>query len=183
MTEIEVKIKISSLPNLTKKLKELGAEIIKDRYFETNTLYDFASHELLQKRSALRLRKINKKCFLAFKGPPLKSRSFKIREEYETEVKNEKQTRKILKNLGLKPTFTYSKFRTVFRLQRTKLFLDETPLGNYIELEGKQSDIVKVAKLLGYSRKDFIKKDYILLLIEAKSKTTEDKGNKQLEKD
>ncbi|HDJ23927.1 MAG TPA: class IV adenylate cyclase [Candidatus Aminicenantes bacterium] len=175
MTEIEVKIKISSLPDLRKKLEELGAEIIKDRYFEDNTLYDFKHQELRQKKSALRLRKINKKCFLTFKGPPLKSRSFKIREEYETEVKNEKQTKKILKKIGLKATFTYSKFRTVFKFQRVKLFIDETPIGNFIEIEGKQSDIVKVARQLGYSRRDFIKKDYIQLLLEAQTEKTKEK--------
>jgi|Deesub1362A_J573_1020465.scaffolds.fasta_scaffold00116_41 adenylate cyclase class 2 len=167
MTEIEVKIKIKSLSQLLQQLENLGAQQIKERYFEANTLYDFRSQELFQKRSALRLRRINKKCFLAFKGPPQPSRSFKIREEYETEIKNEKQLRKILKKLGLKPTFTYSKHRSVFRLHRLKIFVDETPIGNFIELEGKQSDIVKVAKLLGYTRQDFIKKDYIQLLKEA----------------
>ncbi|MCD6194464.1 MAG: class IV adenylate cyclase [Candidatus Aminicenantes bacterium] len=169
MTEIEVKIKIKSLTSLFQQLETLGAQKIKEKYYETNTLYDFPSQELLQKRSALRVRKINKKCFLTYKGPPQPSRSFKIREEYETEVKNEKQLRKILKKLGLKQTFTYAKYRTVYRYQRLKIFVDETPIGNFIELEGKQSDIVKIAKLLGYSRRDFIKKDYIQLIKEAKN--------------
>ena len=169
MTEIEVKIKLKSLAPLLHQLEALGAQKIKERYFETNTLYDFPSRELLQKRSALRVRKINKKCFLTYKGPPLPSRSFKIREEYETEVKNEKQLRKILKKLGLKQTFSYAKYRTVYRLQRLKIYVDETPIGNFIELEGKQSDIVKIAKLLGYSRRDFIKKDYIQLIKEAET--------------
>jgi len=115
MTEIEVKIRIDNLEKLKEKLTALGAEIIKDRHGEENTLYDFPSQLLFSQQRALRLRTENKKAYLTFKGPPLKSRKFKIREEFETEVKNPKQMKKILKELGFIPTFSYKKYRTIYR--------------------------------------------------------------------
>lgn len=172
MMEIEVKIPVKDKKSLVDKLLAAGAKLEKERYLEENTLYDYPSQLFYKKRQAIRLRKINKKCFLTFKGAAQKSRQFKIREEFETEVKNEKQTRKILKSLGLIPCFDYKKNRTVFRKKQLKICLDETQVGNYLELEGQQSDIVKFARTLGFSRKEFIKLDYIQMIKREQDKTS-----------
>ena len=164
MTEIEVKIRIDDPEKLKEKLAAIGARPVKNRLLEENTLYDFASHLLHSQHRALRLRTENKKAYLTYKGPPLKSRRFKIREEYETEVKNQKQMKKILQKLGFIPTFSYKKYRTVYRIRKLKICLDETSIGNFVELEGEQSDIVRVANSLGFSKKEFIKKDYIQMM-------------------
>jgi len=168
--EIEVKIKADNLASLRQNLLILGARLEKERYAEANTLYDFRSGSLYQKRCALRLRAIGKKAFLAFKGTPLKSRRFKVREEFETEVRDEKQIKKILRSLGLFPVFSYRKHRTVFRTNRLKICLDETGAGNFCEFEGERSDIIKFAKKLGFSRADLIKLDYVQLLQRAEKK-------------
>jgi len=164
MLEIEIKIKIDDPQSIKNKILAGGASLHRERYFENNSLYDFPKMDLYLKNQALRLRKINKKTFLTFKGAEKKSRKFKIREEYETEIKNERQIIKILKSLGLKPVFNYEKYRTVFIYKKLKICLDELTIGDYLELEGQQSDIVRFAHLLGYSKKDFIKSDYIQML-------------------
>jgi adenylate cyclase class 2 len=164
MVEIEVKIKISDIEETVSKITQLGAHLHKERQFETNTLYDFPSRSLYQKKQALRIRKINKKTFLTFKGPPQKSRKFKVREEFETEVKNEKKLKQIMKSIGLVPSFKYEKFRSVYRQKKLKICLDETSIGNFLELEGERGEIVRAAKALGFSKKEFIKKDYVQLL-------------------
>jgi len=168
MIEIEVKIKIDDPEEIKERIVALNAEMDRDRHWEENTLYDFATKGLYKKHHALRVRKVNRKIFLTFKGATQKSRKFKIREEYETEVRNEKQLKKILKSLGLQPVFTYNKYRTVFRKKRLKICLDETSVGNYLELEGKQNEIVRFAEALHLSKKDFIKKDYIQLIKDQK---------------
>lgn len=170
MLEIEVKIKVDNLASLRQNLLTLGARLEKERYAEDNTLYDFRSGSLYQKRCALRLRLVGKKAFLAFKGTPLKSRRFKVREEFETEVRDEKQIKKILRALELFPVFSYRKHRTVFRTNRLKICLDETGAGNFCEFEGERSDIIKFAKKLGFSRADLIKLDYVQLLQRAEKK-------------
>jgi len=171
MLEIEVKIRINDIKSLAEKIISEGAILDKERCLEENTLYDFSSHALFKKQHALRLRKINKKIFLTFKGSTQKSRKFKIREEYETEVKDEKQMKKILKSLGLVPVFNYKKFRTTYRKKRLKICLDETHVGNFIEFEGQRNDIVKFSKTLGFSKKEFIKLDYIQLIKNCEKKT------------
>ncbi|MFP4082459.1 MAG: class IV adenylate cyclase [Candidatus Aminicenantes bacterium] len=164
MVETEVKIRIKDIHSISKKVQDQGAVLEKDRFFEENTLYDFPSQALYKKRQALRVRRINRKVFLAFKGAPQRSRKYKIRSEYETEVKNEKQLKKILKALGLMPAFQYQKHRTVYRKKRLKICVDETQAGNFIELEGKREDIARMAERLGFNKKQFIKLDYIQLM-------------------
>ena len=164
MVEIEAKIRVDDLDSLKEKIVKLDARLEKKRYSEENTLFDFSAQTLTKKRQALRLRTAGKKTFLTFKGPPEKSRKFKIRKEFETEVKNEKQIRKILKSLGFIPVFTYNKFRTVYRKKNLKICLDETSIGNFIELEGERNEIVKFTNALGISKKEFIKLDYIQLM-------------------
>ncbi len=170
MLEIEVKIKIDHLAAVKEKILEQGALLTKERHSYDDTFYDRPSLELRNKHFALRVRKINKKAFLTFKGPEQKSRKFKIREEYETEVKNAKQLQKILKSLGLQPVFQYVKFRTVFRRKKLTICLDETPIGNFLELEGQQNEIVKFAHELGFSKDQFIKQDYVQLIQTEKEK-------------
>jgi len=162
--EIEVKIKVNDFKAVKDKILAQGARLIKDRYFEDNTLYDLASGKLYKNKQALRLRTINNKTFLTYKGEPRKSRKFKIREEYESEVKNRKDIKKILKSLRFTPVYKYEKYRTVYRYKNLEICLDETSVGNFIELEGQRSDIVRFAQAIGFSKKYFIKTDYIQLL-------------------
>ncbi len=164
MVEIEVKIRVDDFDSFKEKITNLDARLEKERYSEENTLFDFSTQTLAKNQQALRLRTTGKKTFLTFKGPPEKSRKFKIRKEYETEVRNEKQMRKILKSLGFIPVFTYNKFRTVYRKKNLKICLDETSIGNFIELEGERNEIVKFTNALGISKKEFIKLDYIQLI-------------------
>lgn len=173
MLEIEVKIKVENLDAVQKKLAAAGAALFRERHFENNTLYDFRDNILYSKQFALRVREKNRKGFLTFKGAKQGSRKFKIREEYETEVKNVKHLRKILKSLGLVPVFQYKKYRTIYRFKKVLICLDETAAGNFIELEGEQSDIVRFASMLGFSKRDFIKDDYIQLIKKAGSNSLE----------
>jgi adenylate cyclase class 2 len=168
MVEIEVKIKLEDLEKTRNAVIKLGARLEKERCREENTLYDFPSGTLGGKRYALRLRKVSSKAFLTFKGAPQKSRRFKVREEFETEVKNEKHLRKILRSLGLIPVFSYQKFRAVYWKGRLKICLDETEVGDFLELEGERNEIAKFARSLGFSRADLIKKDYVELFHEGK---------------
>lgn len=162
--EIEVKIRIENLDSIRQKLEKVGAVLHRDRHFEENVLFDLPDEVLFHKQSALRLRISGKKSYLTFKGPVQKSRRFKVREEFETEVRNPKQAAKILRALGYREVFRYRKHRTVFRTKKITVCLDETAVGSFIELEGDRSDIVRFARTLGFSKQDFIKTDYITML-------------------
>ena len=164
MVEIEVKVQVKDPASARQAILKSGAELEKERYPEENTLFDLPSRVLTEKRCALRLRRAGRKVFLTFKGAPQKSRRFKVREEHETEVRDEKAVRQILRGLGFVAVFRYEKSRTTFRRGRLKISLDETAAGAYLEFEGERSDIVKYARTLGFSSADMIKQDYVEIL-------------------
>lgn len=167
MLEIEVKVPVPDLKAARERLAGLGAVLVRERHREENTLYDLKDGELGSGHRALRVRTAGRKSFLTYKGAPQKSRKYKVREEFETEVKNVRQTRKILAGLGYRPVFRYEKHRTVLRIKTLKICLDETAVGTFLELEGEREKIAKVSKQMGISKKDWIKLDYIALLIRA----------------
>jgi len=164
LVEIEVKVRVKDPASAHQAILKSGAELEKERYPEENTLFDLPSRVLTEKRCALRLRRAGRKVFLTFKGAPQKSRRFKVREEHETEVRDEKATRQILRGLGFVAVFRYEKSRTTFRRGRLKISLDETAAGAYLEFEGERSDIVKYARTLGFFSADMIKQDYVEIL-------------------
>ena len=86
MTEIEVKIRIEDVKAVREKLLGLGAVVARERHLEENVLFDFDPPSLHPARRALRLRMAGRRATLTFKGEPRKSRSFKVREEFETQV-------------------------------------------------------------------------------------------------
>jgi len=166
MIEIEVKIRIADPKAMREKIIGLGAAVSRERHLEENSLYDFDPPALRPKRRALRLRTAGRRATLTFKSQPMKSRSFKVREEIETQVHNPKELRRILKALGLREMFTYRKHRTVLRKSRLTITIDETPVGNYIELEGERHEITRFARALGFKRADFITRSYVEMIQE-----------------
>jgi adenylate cyclase class 2 len=167
MLEIEVKVRTDDLQAVREKLAGRGAQVLQERHREENTLYDFRSGELTRRKQALRLRKQGRRSVLTFKGAPHPSRRFKVRQEFETEVRDNKEARRILKALGLVPIFDYVKHRTVLRIGRVRVCLDETAVGNFLEIEGERNRITALLKSLGIPGRAMIKRDYVEMLIEA----------------
>jgi hypothetical protein len=59
--------------------------------------------------------------------------------------------------------FRYEKFRTTYAfpgIRGLKIELDETPVGVYLELEGSVAAIDRGARLLGYTRPEYLKETY-----------------------
>ena len=95
--------------------------------------------------------------------------AYKIREENELRIPDRGDALRILEALGVRPWFRYEKFREVFGLRGMrglKLALDETPIGVFVELEGRREEINRAAKLLGFARSGYINKSYGALFME-----------------
>ena len=115
---------------------------------------------------------------LAFKQPAVRAVDeeggrFKIREETEVEVMEAGPLSRIFEGLGLRGWFSYEKYRTTWKLGAAHRWakdllieLDETPAGNFIELEGPPEAIDKAAEVLGYAHKDYLLKNYLELYAE-----------------
>ena len=168
--ETEIKLLARDRKQLGKGLSHLGFKVLKARHFESNYLFDFPDLRLRRSRCLLRLRFAHGEDRLTFKGPSLRQRWYETRREIETRVEDGVLLREVLKNLGLKHVFIYEKYRTLYA-QGNKADLhglpqvayDETPIGNYLELEGPKKWIDEVATRLGYSRQDYIASSYLAL--------------------
>lgn len=168
--ETEIKLLVRDPGELKQRLAELGLRRIKARQFESNYVYDFPDRRLRRARCLLRLRFAGDKGLLTFKGVPLRSREYKIRREIEIPVGDGHGLREILKKLGLREMFYYEKYRTIYAprgkwegSEVPQLVYDETPVGNYLELEGPEHWIDEIARQLGYSREEFITESYAAL--------------------
>ena len=97
----------------------------------------------------------------------------KVREELELEVGDAAVLGRIFEGLGMRGWFRYEKYRTTYSLPGSKRWakdllieLDETPIGNFVELEGSPEAIDRAAQDLGYSPHDYVLKSYLALYLE-----------------
>jgi adenylate cyclase class IV len=191
--EIEVKVRIADREAFLRQLLRFGAKLKKPRVHEVNTLYDTANGDLAKgcqiarirvERSALRDEPEHRGAHhskseapaeapvatLTYKGPTGPSRGYKVREEHEVRVGNAQMLEALCKMLGLRPWFRYEKFRSTYALPGIKgveLDFDETPVGDYLELEGARVSIDRAARRLGFSKADYIVRSYGGLFMES----------------
>lgn len=159
--ETEVKIRIEDPTQLSARLQALGFSVAAPRQFEANTLFENQDRSLGRNGMLLRLRKIGDKGVVTWKGL-VAAGPHKSRPELETSVGSIETLREIFGHLGYQPSFRYEKFRTEFRTENAPgvVTVDETPIGNFLELEGPAAWIDATARALGFSPKDYILDSY-----------------------
>ncbi|MBI3939610.1 MAG: class IV adenylate cyclase [Acidobacteria bacterium] len=172
--EVEIKLPVQDLTQFLEKLGGLRPRRISERKFEDNFILDLPQLKLSERGLLLRVRNEDGKGFLTFKGPARSSQTFKIREELETEC-DPAETLELFQQLGYRIAFRYQKYRAVYqvravadkkgKLQPVNVMIDETPIGNYAELEGTPQGVLRVAENLGYQRKQFIRGTYYSLFL------------------
>ncbi len=75
---------------------------------------------------------------------------------------------RILEQLGYHPSFRYEKYRTEFvhsQSDAALVTLDETPIGDFLELEGPGEWIDQTARQLGFSPRDYVLDSYARLYV------------------
>lgn len=160
--EIEIKLRLPpDLAGIRKTLRETGFRIEKRRVFESNILFDNRQRTLRKQGKLLRVRSVGHHGLLTFKGPSEQGR-YKKRQELETDLRDSSAVEAILSQIGYQPVFRYEKFRTEFRAPSGggEVLLDETPIGNFLELEGSPRWIDRTARALGFSHSDYISRSY-----------------------
>ena len=164
--EIEVKLRIASREEAIARLGRLGAEPREDRHFEDNEIYDTESRALARVGSLLRLRVTDGKGLITFKEKVETDLEAKVRREVETAVSDPAAVRSILGKLGLVKVYRYQKHRSYYGWSdhggegKLCIALDETPIGVFVELEGDAESIDRAARIMGYTRNDYILDDY-----------------------
>ena len=173
--EIEIKFRVHALRALRRSLRGAGFRLKTKRTHELNTLYDLPGELLRSRKELLRLRKYGSYWTLTHKsGGKIGRHSSRV--ELETEVADGKTMDAILRALGYSPTFRYEKFRAEWTDGKGQVVVDETPIGNFCEIEGPPRWIDATAKTLGVSPADYITKNYATLFSDWKRET---KSNSQ----
>ena len=168
--EIEIKFRIEDLRDLNRRLRASGFRRTTSRTHEMNALYDLPGQPLRKRGELLRLREYGKEWVLTHKSKGLAGRH-KRRVELETRVSDGRTTDEILRALGYQPTFRYEKFRAEWTDNRGQVVVDETPIGNFGEIEGPPRWIDQTAKKLGIRPEHYITDTYAGLFFAWKRRT------------
>jgi adenylate cyclase class 2 len=170
--EVEIKFRIHDIQALTNSLQKAGFRLITPRTHEMNTLYDQPGGKLRRRGALLRLREYGSRWTLTYKDRSgRQSGRHKSRREIETKVENGEAMSRIIEAVGFSPSFRYEKFRSEWSDSNGHVVIDETPIGNFGEIEGQAKWIDATARRLGISEKDYIKESYAELFAAWKRKT------------
>jgi len=159
--EIEIKLSVPSAESGRGRILEAGFQVVVPRVFEANTMYDTPEGFLRQKGFVLRLRRAGNVFTLTFKGSSVPGK-YKSREEDEIVVSDYAAAESIVTKMGYGPVFRYEKYRTEFAKPQNggSITLDETPIGDFLELEGSPEWIDATARALKFHEGEYIIDSY-----------------------
>jgi len=147
--EREVKFWVQDLHRLRQRLDAQGARLLQPRTHEYNLRFDTPDRALSRSRQVLRLRQ-DQHTTLTYKGPTTAQTSVAVREEIELQVSDFRAARRLLERLGYQVVLEYEKYRTVYEWDAVQVMLDETPLGDFVEVEGPDTTAIRrAAEALG----------------------------------
>ena len=168
--EIEIKFRVDDVKALNRLLRESGFRLLTRRTHEMNTLYDLPGQVLRKRGELLRLRKYGLDWVLTHKAKG-KAGRHKTRVETETGVTDGAKMEAVLRALGFAPTFRYEKFRAEWGDGKGHVVVDETPIGNFGEIEGPARWIDRTAQVLQIPRSHYITATYTELFFQWKQQT------------
>jgi len=175
--EIELKFPVADLTALERRLLELGFSLLTPRTFESNTLYDTPSRTLLNSRQLLRIRQYGSTWLLTHKLQPADiaptDSRYKRRIETETALTDGEALAAIFASLGYVPVFRYEKYRAEWAdpIHNHHIVVDETPIGDFAELEGDPAWIDSTLAALGIDHSITTTQSYGKLFLSWKQRT------------
>lgn len=161
--ETEIKFRVDDLPGFTQRLQAAGFALQTPRTFESNVLYDTPDRKMRLRTEILRIRNYGGLWTLTHKRLPDAGPGedrHKHRVETETAIADGEALAQIFQSLGLVAAFRYEKWRTEWRDAEGHCVVDETPIGNYAELEGPPAWIDSAAARLGVDPAHYITLSY-----------------------
>ena len=161
--ETEIKFRVVDVAGLTERLKQAGFHLETPRAFESNGLYDTPGRTMRARTEILRIRNYAGRWTVTHKrlpdaGPGEDRHKHRI--ETETEVVDGNALAEVFVSLGLMPAFRYEKWRTEWSQGEGHCVVDETPIGNFAELEGPAEWIDRAATSLDIGPADYITLSY-----------------------
>lgn len=157
--EVEVKILEVNPKEIKKILKKNKAKLIMKKNLQKSHLYQSAE---TKDKGIIRLRKDSIGERIAIKTKLKVINGLKVLDEFETAVKNINVLKNGLEILGFKQIGCTESIREDWGLYSCVISLIKLPrVPYYVEIEGSQKNILKVARLFGYSEKDYCVKSVL----------------------
>ncbi len=161
--ETEIKFRVDDVAGLAGRLETAGFRLETPREFESNVLYDTPDRAMRARTEILRLRHYGGRWVVTHKrlpdaGPGEDRHKHRI--ETETAVSDGMAVAEIFRSLGLTEAFRYEKWRSEWSDGEGHCVIDETPIGNFAELEGMPEWIDRVAAGLGVQPSDYMTLSY-----------------------
>ncbi len=170
--ETEIKVRLAA-PELFRRQVASVSRLLHPRHFEDNYLLDFPDGRMKSRLSLLRIRLVQGRAWMTYKGPPQPEGIFKIREELETSIEDGSVALQVFAKLDLHVWFRYQKYREEYAVpvqgkpvEEVLLALDETPVGAYAEFEGSVEAIRTAAAALGFDESKFLRASYYSLYLQ-----------------
>ena len=167
--EVEIKAYCDDVHEIRKGITSLGGEPLGSR-IETDIYYNHPGRNFAETDEALRIRRMDQKKILTYKGPKIGTRS-KTRIEKEVTVGDFDNMNEILVHLGFIEAGRVNKRREGYKLGEVHICIDSVDgLGDFVELE-KISDerketedkLFALAAQLGLNR--FERRSYLELVL------------------
>lgn len=161
--ETEIKFRVDGIAALAQQLQANGFRRETSRSFESNVLYDTPDRQLRARTEILRIRSYAGRWTLTLKrlpGPGPEDARHKHRVETETAIADGDALAELFLSLGLLAAFRYEKWRTEWADREGHCVIDETPIGNYAELEGPSAWIDRTAARLGVDPAQYVTLSY-----------------------
>jgi adenylate cyclase class 2 len=161
--ETEIKFRIDAAAELAKRLEKAGFRLETPREFESNVLYDTPDRAMRARTEILRIRHYGERCVVTHKrlpdaGPGEDRHKHRI--ETETTVGDGDVLAEIFESVGLVAVFRYEKWRSEWSDGEGHCVVDETPIGNFAELEGAPAWIDRAAARLGVNASEYLTLSY-----------------------
>lgn len=161
--ETEIKFRIDDLSALASRLEQARFHLDTPRCFESNVLYDTPDRQMRARTEILRIRRYGGKCTMTHKRLPDDRPGedrHKHRLEFESEISDPGALAEVFEHLGLVAAFRYEKWRSEWSDGEGHCVVDETPIGNYAELEGDPGWIDRTAAQLGVPHSEYLTLSY-----------------------
>ncbi len=166
--EVEIKFRFEDIHALTSKLQAAGFRMVTARTHELKTLYDLPGKPLRSRGALLRVRQYGPMWTITYKDKSKAQARHKARREIETTIDDGQAMAEILRAVGFRASFTYEKFRSEWTDGAGHVVVDETPIGNFAEIEGPPEWIDASARKLAITESQYITESYAELFLEWK---------------
>jgi adenylate cyclase class 2 len=161
--ETEIKFRIDDAAELANRLEKAGFRLETPRAFESNVLFDTPDRAMRARTEILRIRHYGERCVVTHKRLPDVGPGedlHKHRVETETTVGDGDVLAEIFESVGLVAVFRYEKWRSEWSDGEGHCVVDETPIGNFAELEGMPAWIDRAAARLGVNPSEYLTLSY-----------------------